>query len=256
MQRGDPRVYDVPERVRTLVGVTGISAWAEQLGNAVDCGAFLTQNSGLPGPRCNLELADAFAAIASEETIRAFAESDDEYLRFCGTEALGRLVLADPRDREVRMVLLHRASDNLWRVREGAARALQLVGDGNLALMRSIVTEWIENVDPFVRRAAVAAICEPRLLHDTETQVAALTACAVATESIRLLPATERKQEDVRNLRQALGYCWSVAVAAAPHLGLARWKQLVESTDHNSDVDIAWIVKTNLTKKRLARLFG
>ena len=54
---------------------------------------YLTARSGLPGPRANLALADAFAAIADRTTILLFAAVDDEYLRFCGTEAIGRLIV-------------------------------------------------------------------------------------------------------------------------------------------------------------------
>ena len=59
---------------------------------------YLTARSGLPGPRANLTLADAFAAIADRATILLFAASDDEYLRFCGTEAGGRLIAEEPDD--------------------------------------------------------------------------------------------------------------------------------------------------------------
>lgn len=238
--------------------VTRASQWEEQLRVTDESGirAILSENSGLPGPRGNLELADAFAAVAPASVIRAYAHSDDEYLRFCGTEALGRLVLADPQDTAVMALLVQRAGDNFWRVREAAARAVQIVGDGDRGLMRRIVSDWVGHPEAFVRRAAVAAIAEPRLLRDDETQAAALDACARATESIRILPAPERKREGVQNLRQALGYCWSVAIAAAPQPGLAAWERLVASTEANHDRDMAWIVKTNLTKKRLARLLG
>ena len=59
---------------------------------------FLTARSGLPGPRGNLELADAFACIADRSTTLAFVELDDDYLRFCGTEAVGRLIIEEPDD--------------------------------------------------------------------------------------------------------------------------------------------------------------
>ena len=39
--------------------------------------AFLTARSGLPGPRGNLELADAFAAVADRSTILRFADLED-----------------------------------------------------------------------------------------------------------------------------------------------------------------------------------
>src|SRR5665647_110587 len=130
---------------------------------------FLTARSGLPGPRGNLELADAFASIADRSTILRFVELDDEYLRFCGTEAVGRLIVEEPDDASHRALIQRRATDNLWRVREGAARALQIVGDADRGRLRTIVAEWVGDANPYVCRAAVAAICEPRLLKDPAT---------------------------------------------------------------------------------------
>jgi hypothetical protein len=210
---------------------------------------YLTERSGLPGPRANLKLADAFAAIANRATILLFAEADDEYLRFCGTEAIGRLVVEEPDCASFSDLIRQRAGDDLWRVREGAARALQIVGDLDRSGLRTIVAEWVGDPNPYVRRAAVAAICEPRLLTDPSTRRAAIQACGRASESITMLPANERKAPGVRNLRQALGYCWSVAVAADPNEGMPAFERL-QVVD---DPDIRWIVSSNFKKSRLRR---
>ena len=100
---------------------------------------YLTARSGLPGPRANLALADALAAIADHAAILLFAAVDDEYLRFCGTEAIGRLIVGAPDDASFSELIRQRAGDDLWRVREGAARALQIVGDVDLSRLR---TSW------------------------------------------------------------------------------------------------------------------
>src|ERR1035437_3647218 len=73
----------------------------------------LTAHSGLPGPRGNLELADSFAAISDRATILRFAALDDEYLRFCGTEAIGRLIVEEPDDTSPTELLRRRAADDL-----------------------------------------------------------------------------------------------------------------------------------------------
>ena len=117
--------------------------------------------------------------------------------------------------------------------------------------MASIVRSWVEDADPLVQRAAVAAICEPRLLRDAEMSAGALQACARATQQLAAQPAALRKTPEWRTLRQALGYCWSVAVAAAPDRGLALFRGL-----DAEDPDIAWIVAQNVRKKRLASLLG
>ncbi len=212
--------------------------------------AYLTAHSGLPGPRGNLELADAFTQVADADTIRRLADSEDEYLRFCGTQALGRLLVASPASEGLLALLRERATDDRWRVREAAARALQIVGDSDAGQLRRIVTDWAEDPRPLVRRAALAAICEPRLLTDPASTELALRLCARETRSIADLAAPVRREPDVRTLRQALGYCWSVAIAADPGAGLPLFEELRSSIDP----DVEWIVRTNLSKTRLRRL--
>lgn len=214
--------------------------------------AYLTTHSGLPGPRGNLELMGAFGDVAPRTLVLALADDPDEYLRACGTAALGRLVLETPGDAGLVTLLHARAADPLWRVREAAAMALQRIGDDDPAALRALVAAWADDPHPLVRRAAVAGVCEPRLLKDPTTAAAALDACAVATASIEALPAGARRDTDVRTLRQALGYCWSVAVAAAPGTGLPAYRALTGSPDP----DTAWIARENAKKTRLSRLLG
>ena len=226
-----------------------------------DLAAYLGAPSNLPGPRGNLELADKFAAVAPRATILAFADDHDEYLRFCGTQGLGRLVVeaeggarasggAGGGTAELLERLVDRAADPLWRVREASARALQIVGDGDPDLLYPIVADWVAHPDPYVRRAAVAAICEPRLLKAPRGFHAGLDVCEAGTASLVALSPTERAQPGPRNLRQGLGYGWSVVVAADPVEGMPAFDRLRAS----EDPDVAWIVAENLKKNRLKRL--
>jgi len=59
-----------------------------------------------------------------------------------------------------------------------------------------------------------------------------------------------RDKEGFRVLRQALGYCWSVAVVALPERG----KQVMERWFTVEDRDVRWIMRENLRKNRLARM--
>ena len=68
------------------------------------------------------------------------------------------------------------------------------------------------------------------------------------TASVR--DAVNGRADDVRVLRQALGYGWSVAAAADITIGLpalGRWLS-------DPNVDVRWIVRQNLTKARLAKV--
>jgi hypothetical protein len=59
-----------------------------------------------------------------------------------------------------------------------------------------------------------------------------------------------RKSDAFKTLRQGLGYCWSVAVAALPDAG----GPLMEKWLASPDPDIHWIMAENLKKNRLVRM--
>lgn len=128
--------------------------------------------------------------------------------------------------------------------------ALQRLGEADRGRLLQIVSDWVEDPDPLVQRAAVAAICEPRLITEPSAAAAAIGACPRATDLLRARPAGTRGLPGVRSLRQALGYGWSVGVAADPEPGLAAFDALRGIPDP----DVCWIVRENLKKKRLRRL--
>jgi hypothetical protein len=74
--------------------------------------------------------------------------------------------------------------------------------------------------------------------------------CRDATEWIVSQPADSRRDADTRTLRQTLGYCWSVAVAADPENALPAFVSL-EASD---DADVVWIVRENRKKARLRKV--
>ncbi len=214
-----------------------------------DVAGYLGRHSNLPGPRANLTLLDAAGDVLPGPIAFGFAEAEDEYLACCGAVALGRLAAEDPSDDAALVRLRQLATDQRWRVREGVAIALQRIGDRDPARLRSIVADWSQSRQALVLRAAVAGICEPRLLADPLTCEQALAACQQATDFVADSPADQRKAPAMRTLRQALGYCWSVAVAAEPERGLPRLLAL-----DVADRDVAWIVCENRKKQRLKRV--
>ena len=209
---------------------------------------YLAANSGLPGPRGNLELVAACGEEADLVQAERLVASGDEFATVCGLVALGRLVgEGDGRQTEV----LHRyAADDRWRLREGVAIALQRAGDDDPDRAFTIAEAWATDPDPLVRRAAVAAVCEPRLLREPTFARRALELLARVTVDFAGSPLADRRAPAVRTLRQALGYGWSVAVAALPSEGLPMFARL-EAVD---DPDVEWIVRENRKKNRLKRL--
>ena len=206
---------------------------------------YLVDHSGLPGPRANLELIAAVADEADERRVWDLVAREDEFLALCGIVGLGRL--AAEGDADAVATLHERASDRRWRVREAVAMALQRLGDDDTQRLLTIVEAWADE-GPLEQRAAVAAICEPRLLREPPVAAAALDVLERITAS--LTTRSERRADDVRVLRKALGYGWSVAIVAAPAQGRAVFERLAAS----DDPDIRWIVRANLAKARLRRL--
>jgi hypothetical protein len=215
---------------------------------------YLLEKSGLPGPRGNIELAQVVADEGNRrlfERYRAYTadkaptNSPYEFLAFCGTLGLGRL-LAEGID-DVLPVLRRSASDPRWRMREAVAMALQRLGDADMEQLITEMQAWAGGTY-LEQRAAAAALCEPRLLGQPERARAVLGVLDAITVSIE--QASERRVEDFMALRKGMGYCWSVAVAALPSEG----KPLMEKWLASSDKDIRWIMKENLKKARLARV--
>jgi hypothetical protein len=187
--------------------------------------------------------------------------TDDEYLTCCGVVGLGAMLADDPGSgfgkrgcAVIEARLRDHAADAHWRVREAVAMALQRLGEADAERLEALVRDWLEDPRPLVVRASVAGVCEPRLLKVGLLAAAALEACARATGFLAALPVERRRLPDARTLRQALGYCWSVAVAGCPERGLAEFESLTEQAD--GDSDLTWIVRENRKKKRLAKLLG
>lgn len=216
--------------------------------------AFLLQESGLPGPRGNLELAQAVANEGDLPLFRRYlaytadlapANSPYEFLAFCGAVGLGRLVAAG--GYEHLETLRQCASDRRWRLREAVAMALQRLGDADMERLLAEMQAWAQGTR-LEQRAAAAAICEPRLLTRPHHAAAALHILDQITAS--LAAGGEHSSVDVSALRKGLGYCWSVAVVALP----AEGKPLMKKWLAHPNRDVGWVMRENLKKARLQRM--
>jgi hypothetical protein len=212
----------------------------------VDWEPYLLERSGLPGPRANLELIEAVADEGDEALFRRLVASDVEYLVCCGLVGYGRLVAEGGRD-DLLPLLREAASDERWRVREGVVLGLQRLGDRDSRVLLDEMERWAGG-GLLERRAAVASVCEPRLLRRPADARRALDMLDSVTAS--LLEEPDRRTEPFRVLRKGLGYCWSVAVVADPDDGKARMERWLAS----DDPDVRWVMRENLRKARLKRL--
>ena len=100
----------------------------------------------------------------------------------------------------------------------------------------------------YEKRAAAAALCEPRLLTDKEQVLRVLEILDGITESIAGI--TDRKDEGFIALRKGMAYCWSVAMVHNKDAGIKLFERWIASQDK----DIKWIIKENLKKDRLKRM--
>ncbi len=228
--------------------------YTQQLLAHTDWDAYLLQESGLPGPRGNLELAQAVADLGSVELFKRYIQYSDqdapanspyEFLVFCGVVGLGRLLAEG--DFSYLTIMRNFASDPRWRIREAVAMALQRFGDANMPALLKEMQVWAMG-NPLEQRAVAAALCEPCLLTKGEYALATLQLLDEIMTS--LTNQEDRRSEDFRVLRKGLAYCWSVAAAALPDPG----RNLIEKWSCCPDKDVQWIIKQNLRKARLLRM--
>lgn len=233
--------------------MTKVDFYKDALGKVKDIDEYLLKESGLPGPRGNIELGQAVADVGNETLFRhllsftadvAPTNTQQEFLAFCGTIGMGRL-LADG-DIEKFKVIRPLASDPRWRIREGVAMALQRLGMKDMGSLLDEMEKWSDG-NPLEKRAAAAALCEPALLKDKSDAAKVLGILDHITASISSME--DRRSDEFIVLKKGMGYCWSVAAAAYPEAG----KKAMEKWFSSKDKDIIWIMKENLKKNRLER---
>ena len=108
-----------------------VEVYREKLRTLDSWDLFLMQESRLPGPRANLELAFAAALEGSADQLLRYAELDceaapsntaEEFIAFCGVLGLGYLTARG--EGTYLPVLRKSAADPRWRIREAVALGL------------------------------------------------------------------------------------------------------------------------------------
>lgn len=230
----------------------------------------LISNSNLPGPRGNLELADAFAdcfeieqandnildllgkwaRISKGETP---SDSPKEFIPFCAVQALAALFKYVDLEKKSEIIQLLKVSSNdpRWRIREAVAIGFQRIAEQDFEEIEKIFSHWINEATLLEKRAIIAALAHPPILNVKEN----VQFCLKITESILndivKLGKVSRKNEEFRVLRQGLEYAISVFVAKLPDEGF----DFIKNWAKKDDYDIKKIIKSNLGKSRLAKQY-
>ncbi|HEY9593916.1 MAG TPA: HEAT repeat domain-containing protein, partial [Spirochaetia bacterium] len=143
------------------------------------------------------------------------------------------------------------ASDPRWRVREAVAMALQLVGEADVEALKGICDDWMQNASLLEMRAIAAGLAHPPLLGDAAFAAYCIETARTILAAVTRVDRAARRDDAFRVLRQGMGYALSVFVVAAPAEGFVLMRKLAAVRDP----DIAWIIRENLKKKRIAEKF-
>jgi len=189
-------------------------------------------------------VASLLAAVGPDE---APTGDPGEFLAFCGTLAAAGFADDPSRETAVWEVIRGAAEDERWRLREAAAQAIQRAAPADPEGARAKLEEWAAGGSWLLCRAVAAGTADPPLLRDPAWAAAALRLHEVILA--RLAAAGERRDAEYRVLRQGLGFSLSVVVAASPQEGFGLLRRLAAVPDR----DLAWVLRSNLGKGRLAR---
>lgn len=228
---------------------------------------YLTTNSNLPGPRGNLELAEAFGDAIAQcvkdgklfhlcQTMTAVSADEAptgdprEFIPFCGAVGIGSLGAAFPTLFAEALAMLRTLANNpRWRMREavriGCHKLVASHGQDTLQAFE----RWVIDGSMLELRAVAAAVAEPTLLKDNKIAQAALELHQAIFDQV--LKIKDRKSDEFKALRKGLGYTLSLVVQALPEEGF----QFVRELAATQDKDVLWIVKQNLKKNRLVKNF-
>jgi hypothetical protein len=228
---------------------------------------YLTSNSNLPGPRGNLELAEAFGDAIGQRAEKdklyhlcrtmtdvtadeAPVGDPSEFISFCGAVGIGALGAASPTLFVGALEALQTlANDSRWRMREAVRMGLHRLVAARSREALQTLGNWIEVGSALELRAVAAGVAEPTLLKDNETAQAALELHQAIFS--RVLTVEDRKSDAFKALRKGLGYTLSLVVQALPEAGFHLMRELVATQDK----DVVWIVEENLKKNRLTKNF-
>lgn len=207
--------------------------------------SFLKKESKLPGTAVNINLLKQFVKEANPEQIALClsvldrnpdVNSPETFVAMCGIAACD-----NPE------IFRKTANSNNHRIREAAVLGLQNLGLKDSKLLYNIFDSW-ENTNLLEKRCIVATICEDTLIKTEEISGRILNILDEYMDIIEL--AKNVKTEEFKVFKKTMGYCISVAVAAAPIKG----KEFFEKWMLSPNQEIRWVLSDNLKHERLRKM--
>jgi len=231
---------------------------------------FFVSNSNLPGRRANIELANAFGDVIVDVlnndldpiwyycsslmriTDKEAPTNDPcEFLPFCGANGIGAIgAISEKYFQDAISCLKERTQDTRWRMHEAIRMGIQrILLKGNPKMWEELAS-WIEVGNWLQIRAVASSVADPSILRiDQKNAIVALELHKKIFETIKV--AKNRKSEEFKRMRKGLGYTLSVITYEIPIEGFYLMKELIKT----QDLDLHWIIKQNLAKKRLTKPF-
>lgn len=238
-------------------------------GKSFELSEYLKSNSNLPGPRGNLELAYSLSELTEEVNdpeleklfslfkswlntgeLEAPVNDPAEFLVFCAVHSTGKIGSISEQYKNNSLSLLRvKARDGRWRTREAVCMGLQFLLDKHPDFVIENFNNWLKDKNFLELRAIATAYADPQLLKRKIISQNGLKTHRKIFDII--IASTERKSDDFKTLRKALGYTFSlIALVYTPNC-FGVMKKLLELNDN----DITWIVKENIKKNRLIKNF-
>lgn len=210
---------------------------------------FVIENSNLPGPRGNLELAFALAEIYDDfDTLQDWLKITEDqagvndprlFLPFCSAVCLGK-IYTKKKDQRIIEILKDLANDGRWRMREAVAFGFQIIGENNFDELEKIFSEWVRESNNLEKRAILVSLAHPPFLNENNAKF-----CFEITD---IVLGNMNRKNDFEVLKKGLEFTISVFVAANPELGFGFIEKWI-----GKDKVIDKIMKENLKKNRLVR---
>lgn len=220
--------------------------------------------SGLPGPRANMALANAFAtdlaargkkadelafAMATMPPSRAPGATEREFLPVCGVIAVGARAAADKALRPKALAVLHDAAEDLrFRVRDAVPIALARMGAKMGDELAYDLETWMDGY--FQATAAILALEMPEFLAALKLEYGVINRIHEAFAMACDAPRSAARYPGFKALMEALGH---VPAGVSQKFGIHVVDRLVMWSEVQIP-EMREIIRKNLRDKRLQRM--